>query len=314
METRVSLHRLAIAVAFAASMASVWPAAHAVPDARPAIDGVDVEQVAALGAGVPLRFTVYGTPASAVALQIEGGRQVLEMRESEPGIYEGSYVIESGDAIGPASRVTATLQRGGQLVVGDLDEPLLLAEAPLPWADAAQRASLPDAPRGAVPAPTTARAAPPPGAARRDVPSPVAPPRPLSEPATQFPIVVARAPERPSCADCAFVEAVREVDTSPARDGGAAGAFARAVLGDELGEAHTRRMLRLVDAIRGAVEGRPARRGLPDSRAPQARYEVVLRNADGSREVRRYDQPPPFAPGATVRLGDERERAAARPF
>jgi len=38
-----------------------------------AIDGVEVEQVAALGAGVPLRFSVYGTPHAAVSLRIEGG-------------------------------------------------------------------------------------------------------------------------------------------------------------------------------------------------------------------------------------------------
>jgi hypothetical protein len=73
------------------------------------VDGVDVEQVAALGTGVPLNFTVFGTPGALVTLRIDGGRRVLELREVEPGVYEGSYLIDGADALRPESRVTATL-------------------------------------------------------------------------------------------------------------------------------------------------------------------------------------------------------------
>ena len=278
----MSLHRLVMAVAVAAGVAVGATPAHAAPNGGFGIDGVDVEQVAEIADGVPLRFSVYGTPHATVMLRIEGGWRVLALQESTPGVYEGTYVVDARDAVRPGSRVTATIQQGGRLARADLDEPLVLAAAPLPWADAAATAGGRGSPVPTVLAPAT-------------LPPQATAPRPL--PAQAMPDVVARGPERATCADCARVESVRMVD-----DAAPAGAIAtlpdriaRAVLGDELGQAHTDRMRRLLGTVTGRDPARPA--------ASAAEYEVVLRTSDGRRQVRRYDRPPPFAPGATVRLG-----------
>jgi len=300
----VSFHRLVMMVACAGSIAAASPVVHAAANDRPAIEGVNVEQVAGLAAGVPLRFTVFGTPGAAVALRIEGGWHALALREAEPGIYEGTYVIDARDAIGAASRVTATLQQRGAIAQADLEAPLLLAEVPLPWADAAAKVASSGSPPAQLPAqPVPAIGAP---VAASPLPLVVAP-APVAAPA---PAIVARAPERAACDDCARVESVREVEVRPLGAIGAiAGAIAGAVLGDELGREHTRRMTRVIGAIGGALAGREVER-----RATQRiQYDVVLRANDGHTEARRYDHAPPFAPGATVRLGAVRGESAPVP-
>jgi len=77
-------------------------------------------------------------------------------------------------------------------------------------------------------------------------------------------------------------------------------------LGKELGEAHKQRMLTLLGAIGGAVAGRQIERQASQS----THYEVDLRLADGTLLRRRYEQAPPFAPGATIRLGTPARGAA----
>jgi uncharacterized protein YcfJ len=279
------LHRLVAAVAAAGWIAAAAPAAQAAPGARLAVEGVDVEQVSQLGAGVALRFSVYGTPHAAAVLRIEGGWHFLALRETEPGIYEGTYVIDGRDVIVPTSRVTATLQQGGALAQGDLDEPLLLAEVPLPWADAAATLAA-----GAVTAAPSGRA-------------PLATAAPAGivvPPTTRAPAVIARGPERAACPDCAWVQSVRRVETPQGGAIGAiAGAIAGAVLGDELGKEHTRHMLAVLGAIGGALAGHE----IEQQATRRVHYEVVLRTSDGGAQVRRYDRAPAFAPGDTVRLG-----------
>lgn len=230
------------------------------------VDGVDVEQVPALGAGVPLNFTVFGTPGALVALRIDGGRRVLELNEVQAGIYEGSYLIDRLDAIRPESRVTATLQKNGAVAYAALDEPLLLARGTVPWTIAGDGPALTP-----LPVPPAAAAA---------VPQP-APPA--------------------GCSDCAVVESVRAVDAAPRGGviGAIGGAIAGAILGKEAGEAHNRRVLAVLGAIGGALAGRQIERQATQS----THYEVGLRLADGTRVKRHYEQQPPFTAGATIRLG-----------
>ena len=305
------LHRLVLTAALAAPLAVGAPGAHGAASAAVAIDGVEVEQVAALAAGVPLRFSVYGTPDATVSLRIEGGWHVLALRESEPGVYEGTYLIDRRDAIAATSRVTATLQHDGRLATAALEEPLLLAPTPLPWADAERAQSR-----------VAAAQAPPPIAA--PVPAAVATPIPHPMPPTAAPVpappvaevappslVVARAPQRASCDDCAFVQSVRLVEPVPGGPIGAvAGAIAGAVLGKELGEAHHRRMLALLGALGGAFAGHEIGKQATQQRA---QYDVVVRSRDGRSQTLRLDHPPPFSPGDTVRLGALRSEALPAP-
>jgi outer membrane lipoprotein SlyB len=220
----VSLQRLVVRAAAAGWVAATAPIAGAsqAGAVAVAVDGVNVEQVSELAAGVPLNFSVFGTPGAAAALRIEGGWRVLALHESEPGIYEGSYVIDPRDAIAPASRVTATLQRGGSIAEARLEGPLVLAKGPLPWADAAAATAAPRV-GSATPSARAAAAA---------------------------------------CADCAVVESVRIVKEAPSGGaiGTIAGTIAGAILGEEIAEAHRQRVLGLLGAIGGALGGREIER------------------------------------------------------
>ena len=305
------LHRLVLTAALAASLAVGAPGAHGA--AAVAIDGIDVEQVAALGSGTPLRFAVYGTPHASVTLRIEGGWHLLALRESDPGIYEGTYVVDARDAVVASSRVTATLQHDGQLATAALDEPLLRAATPLPWADAARAQGQVAA--TASPPPVPAVVAPP-------VTAPHAEPVPVVVAAVSTPpartaaapaVVVAHAPQRASCDDCAFVQLVRLVE--PTTPGGAigavAGAIAGAVLGKELGEEHHRRILALLGALGGAFAGHEVGKRATQQRA---QYDVVLRTRDGRAHTLRFDHAPSFGPGDTVRFGAVRNEALPGPL
>jgi outer membrane lipoprotein SlyB len=285
-----------MSAALAGALASGAPHAGAGEPTRTAVasvtvDGIDVEEVAALGAGVPLNFTVFGTTGALVSLRIEGARRVLELLEAEPGVYEGRYIIDTADAIRPESRVTATLQKNGAVAYAALDEPLLLARGTVPWSVAAAPAP-DDAPAAPIATPV-----PPAGAAATMLPRPVAtPPQRLPPAAVAAPHSVERA-----CSDCAVVESIRAIEAAPRGGiiGTIGGAIAGAILGKELGEAHKQHMLTVLGAIGGALAGRQIERHATQS----TQYEVDLRLADGTLLRRLYEQPPPFAAGATIRLG-----------
>jgi len=160
------------------------------PSSRRAVvlEGFDIEQVERLQAGVALRFSVYGTPQARVALRIEGSQRLLDLHETEPGIYEGTYVLSPGDAVRADSGVVATLRRDGDVARLALAEPLVLARDAPPWL--AQTAPLP------LPRPD--------GQTPRPVP----------------PLAVARAqgldgPAREGCRDCALVESIQAVVRPP---------------------------------------------------------------------------------------------------
>jgi outer membrane lipoprotein SlyB len=315
----VSFHRLVVSSAFAGCLActvALAQARDAAPTATsPAVEGVDVEQVATLASGVPLRFTVFGTPRSLGALRIEGARRPLELRETEPGIYEGTYVIDAGDAIRADSRVTASLQRGGSVAYSTLDEPLLLETGSVPWSTAA---TSPATANGALamsaPAPNGKAASPVPTsaattlAASSGAPARVGVPVPLA--AAALPPAAAPRGAEP-CADCAVVESVQAVEAPPRGGtiGAIGGAIAGAILGKEAGAAHNRRMLSLLGAIGGAFAGREVERKATQS----THYDVVLRLPDGSALKRRYEEAPPFSTGETIRLGASARQGAPVP-
>ena len=298
----MSFHRLVISSALAGWVACIAPAAQS-RDAAPtaaipvtvAVENVDVEQVASLASGVPLRFTVFGTPRSLATLRIDGAGQGLELTETEPGIYEGTYVIDARDSIRANSRVTASLQRDGRVAYATLDEPLLLATGSVPWSTANAGAPVPAVPVPAVPAPPVV-------VIESRTPSPV----PLAVSPSRAPLegvetASAAAPREPvQCYDCAVVESVQPVEAPPRGGvvGAVGGAIAGAILGKELGAEHTRRVLSVLGAIGGALAGREIER----QATRPTQYDVVLRRADGSVLKRRYEQAPPFRVGETIRL------------
>ena len=110
---------------------------------RPSVEGFDLERVESLAVGVPLNFSVFGSPGAAATLSIEGGRRQIDLPETRPGIYEGTYVLDGRDSIRADSRVVATLQRDGQIARSTLAEPLLLEHLAPPWAGIATAQALP---------------------------------------------------------------------------------------------------------------------------------------------------------------------------
>jgi len=303
----VSFLRLMMSAALAGGLACGTPLVVAGEPVRGAVapvvvDGVDVEQVVSLAAGVPLNFTVFGTAGALVTLRIDGARRILDLRESEPGVYEGSYVIDGTDAVRPESRAIASMQKNGGVAYAALDEPLVLEKGTVPWGMAALPPQAPQAGAAFV-SPVSPTATPLPRS--RSLPSEPAPLVPIAvAPRHAQPAAVAAAtPPAPTapCGDCAVVQSVRAVEVG-ARGGviGAiGGAIAGAILGKEAGEAHKQRMLTLLGAVGGALAGRQIERQATTS----VQYDVDLRLADGTVLHRRYEQPPPFAPGATIRLG-----------
>jgi outer membrane lipoprotein SlyB len=191
------------------------------------VEGVDVEQVVQLVPGVPLNFSVYGSPGAAAMLRIDGARAPLDLQERQPGVYEGAYVIGARDRIRADSRVTATLQRGGQAVHTELEESLQLARGDASVLDPTRAAQEPVAPveRVGQPVPTVA---------------------------------VAEA----GCASCAVVESIRvpQASDGPGNLGAVSGTLIGAVFGERAREAHMRRMARIHGTVTGALTGRdPAR-------------------------------------------------------
>lgn len=113
----------------------------------PRVDGVDVEEVPSLAPGTPLRFTVYGSPGGQASLRIEGVHREVALAEVEPGLYEGTHVVQPHEPIAPSARVVADLRRGERIASALLEEPLVLGAAP--------PGTAPDAdPRGTVQAVT----------------------------------------------------------------------------------------------------------------------------------------------------------------
>lgn len=91
----------------------------------PVIRGFDVEEVRRLKPGVELNFKLYGTPGGRATLSIAGANRNLNMTETEPGQYEGTYTLGSRDNITGNSAVTANLRVGNQVTSGVLSESLL---------------------------------------------------------------------------------------------------------------------------------------------------------------------------------------------
>ena len=229
------------------------------------VEEFDVEQVPQLTSGTQLRFSLYGTPGTEATLQIEGARRVLHLREVQPGMYEGTYTIDTQDQIRPEARVTAVLRRGNQAAASVLQEPLQFG------------ASAPTASE-----PTLAQNAP-----VEEIAPMTASPR-IGTPVPPGPAAFA-------CADCAVVESIRvaEGGGGPAKLAAAAGGVAGAIFGDDVGRAHARH----VAFVLGALTGRKIE---PDG-SQRTRYDVVLRLPSGALQTRSYDSVPPFKVGDTVR-------------
>ena len=88
----------------------------------PRIRGFEVDEIRRLVPGAELNFKLYGTPGGRASLSIKGAMRNLNLTETDPGEYEGTYVIGSRDRITGSSQVTANLRVGNLVTSGVLAE------------------------------------------------------------------------------------------------------------------------------------------------------------------------------------------------
>lgn len=106
--------------------------AQAAPPGRtvtPAIEGFHVEKVPRLEQGAALHFHVYGTQNALVNVTIDGATRGVQMQETDPGQYSGSYVIGNHDRFQPSSPVTAEMRLGSQVATTVLRDGLVSGAA-----------------------------------------------------------------------------------------------------------------------------------------------------------------------------------------
>lgn len=76
----------------------------------PVIDNFYVTPEDQITAGTELTFTVEGTPRGKASVRISGINRTINLREVDPGVYEGSYTINSRDRLSARTSMHATLR------------------------------------------------------------------------------------------------------------------------------------------------------------------------------------------------------------
>jgi outer membrane lipoprotein SlyB len=137
MKLRHTLSVTLVALLPLCSLTLAPTAAHAQQYARengqsPVIRGFNVEEVRRLTPGVELHFDLYGTPGGTATLRIDGATRNLNMTETEPGQYVGTYTIGARDHITNTSAVTANLRVGNRVATDVLAESVVRDGAPRP--------------------------------------------------------------------------------------------------------------------------------------------------------------------------------------
>jgi len=130
MKKRILMCSLVAALAPAGMLlaTSSTALAQTAPQSRtvtPAIEGFHVEKVPRLEQGAALHFHVYGTRNATVNVTIDGATRSVQMQETDPGRYSGSYVIGNHDRFQPDSPVTAEMRLGSQIATTVLRDGLV---------------------------------------------------------------------------------------------------------------------------------------------------------------------------------------------
>ncbi|RYZ04523.1 MAG: hypothetical protein EOO24_12990 [Comamonadaceae bacterium] len=80
--------------------------------AAPTIERFAVSPHGRLQPGSVLRFTLTGQPRADASLDIPGVIRGVDLRETRPGVYEGSYTVRRADNLRAFDEAVATLRRG----------------------------------------------------------------------------------------------------------------------------------------------------------------------------------------------------------
>ncbi len=77
----------------------------------PQISDFYVESADALTVGSRLAFTLEGSPGASASVRIAGIAARVPLKETDTGVYEGSYTVKQGDRITATTTARATLKR-----------------------------------------------------------------------------------------------------------------------------------------------------------------------------------------------------------
>jgi hypothetical protein len=100
----------------AAVTLSALPSAALAQRATPEVRGLEISSDNGARPGSRLRIVVHGTPRAEAAVHIRGIQGRIALREVEPGLYVGRYVVARGDRIEEGLPVRAILRRGDRNV------------------------------------------------------------------------------------------------------------------------------------------------------------------------------------------------------
>ncbi|MDP3618968.1 MAG: hypothetical protein Q8R63_04155 [Ramlibacter sp.] len=111
MTTRIRNH---IAAAFllmpVAATLMALPATAQAQRAAPQLESFAVEADNGLASGSELSFRVEGAPRAQVTLRIRGVQRLIVLKETDRGVYTGSYTIRRADRINEESAIRASLR------------------------------------------------------------------------------------------------------------------------------------------------------------------------------------------------------------
>lgn len=99
------------------------PSAALAQPAAPEVRGLEVSSDNGTYPGSRLRFVLHGSPRADAAVHVRGIEGRIPLREVEPGLYVGRYVVTRGDRIDEGSPVRAILSRGNRTVTANYTLP-----------------------------------------------------------------------------------------------------------------------------------------------------------------------------------------------
>src|SRR5512133_22384 len=117
------------------------PSAAVAQPAAPEVRSLDVSSDFGVKPGSRLRFRLEGSPRAQASIRIRGVQANIPLKEVEPGVYVGRYVVTRSDRIEDQAPVRAILRRGNRTVSANYNVPAGLADvaaAPPPTAPAPQ--------------------------------------------------------------------------------------------------------------------------------------------------------------------------------
>ena len=129
----------------AATVMLAVPAVSLAQPAAPELRSLQIGAEDGLSAGAQLEFTLEGTPRGQASLTVRGIPRTIVLKETERGVYEGSYTVRRKDRIAENSPIRATLRLRNRSAAANYSFPVGIANASAPAAPTA-----PPAPVAAV--------------------------------------------------------------------------------------------------------------------------------------------------------------------